>query len=851
MTQLSTFATLKIFGRTALRRLINRSTSVKFFGWRKTAAAKADDSARTATLHRSEKVSLVRRALRMWFPAMALFGLVLISFNSLFVLLDSVQLDEARSAPVLRMSPENFERLKQGVAITDEKSREAEIADTFRSAFSSIANWQTQAGIKLAQDRLAEKGIAGFSTLVPDSRWGGTLAYLSPEGRVRGLRAVGLYLAFINFVMLCTVFGLMCKNISSTDPALTWLWQFPVSRRVLFTAKLVEYVFDSPVLPVAALFYVTILCLSAAIFWQGLEIGILLAASAAVFSAAMRLAVEVFITQRLGRRTRGAIVAMAGGFGGLTMLIVMTGCNAQFLVESFINVASAMPTSLAWNPFTAGIGTEAMMNQVAGWWIVAPIATIVACILSVALAVRLTANGLACCQDSLRSSHSPAQSSVESRSKLGVLAWKEWLQIRRQPELSGQVLATPLGIAFMLYIAGYRSVTDFATNGGANIATTILVGCSYMLMIAATQMLTSEFKVLWLLQCQPRPLADIVRSKARVWAGIAIALSVPFIVGSIVMMPATAAAILVRVPFLFAALWLTAELIFALTALAASVTNEQKVTFRRSYWLTALVVSHASFAIYSHSWWMQLGALATLLVLNAAVRERALVELSWLSEPVETPPTQIYPMHAIFALVGFQTVMGAISAALVQRSDISTTANLAISYVGSAVVVSVACWYWMWQNELSTLPAVRRGPVLKPICWGLVSSCAAGLAVTMFLRIWNVNPQLPANALTSNLEHAAYDKWCLFSMWVIAAPLFEEWIIRGLMYHSLRRNWSILLSVSVTALLFATLHPVAGCISLLTLGTMTALATEKTKRLWPSMMIHAGYNFMIWLLVII
>ena len=90
----------------------------------------------------------------------------------------------------------------------------------------------------------------------------------------------------------------------------------------------------------------------------------------------------------------------------------------------------------------------------------------------------------------------------------------------------------------------------------------------------------------------------------------------------------------------------------------------------------------------------------------------------------------------------------------------------------------------------------------------------------------------------------------MFGIWVIAAPLFEEWIIRGLMYRSLRRTWGIAVSVTLSAILFATLHPVGGCISLITLGVMTALATEKTNRLWPSMTIHAGYNFMIWLLVV-
>ena len=93
----------------------------------------------------------------------------------------------------------------------------------------------------------------------------------------------------------------------------------------------------------------------------------------------------------------------------------------------------------------------------------------------------------------------------------------------------GQVLAAPIGVGLILYIGGYRNVMNLAVKGGTNISVAILAGVSYLLMIAATQMLTSELKNLWLLQCQPRPLADVVRSKARVWAVVAIGVSLPVI----------------------------------------------------------------------------------------------------------------------------------------------------------------------------------------------------------------------------------------------------------------------------------------------------------------------------------
>ena len=140
-----------------------------------------------------------------------------------------------------------------------------------------------------------------------------------------------------------------------------------------------------------------------------------------------------------------------------------------------------------------------------------------------------------------------------------------------------------------------------------------------MLMVAAGQMLTSEFKSLWLLQCQPRPLADVMRSKARVWAVISMCLSVPFVVTAIALRPAEAVTILFHAPFLLVSLWLLAEVIFGLTALAATVTNEQTVRFRRSNLLPLLVIGNLSVAIYSQNWWMELSALVTLAVFNATV----------------------------------------------------------------------------------------------------------------------------------------------------------------------------------------------------------------------------------------
>jgi len=790
----------------------------------------------------------------LWLPAAMLIGTVGLSLNTVFVIQGAINLEEARVAPVLTMSADCYSKLQKASQVAGPEERTREVEQALHQGFSSPAAWQSNAFQQLAKERFDEKGIAGFAPLKNESRFTGALAYLSPEGRVRAMRAVGFDLALLNLALLCVTFGLSSRQLTSGDPSLTWLWQFPVSRRVLFASKLIEYTFDNPIVPIAGLFYATATWLCGMSFFGGVGIGLVLGFSAGVAAAAVRLAAEAFLTQKIGRRTRGAIVAFLAAGGSFAMLVAMMGSNSQFLVESLIKVSNQLPDWCSHNVFTGGVGSDAMMDQRAAWWWIAPVTATVIAVLSVLLAVRLTRGGLVCGQDSVRGARSKEgakQRASSSSSRFGAMVWKELLQMRRQPEFAGQVLAAPLGIAFLVYLTGYGKVVEAATTGGTNISIAILVCVAYMLMVAAGQMLTSEFKSLWLLQCQPRPLADVLRSKSRVWALISMCVSVPFFVAAVVLRPSDAPTVLLQAPFILASLWLLAETIFGTTALAATITNEGTVRFRRSAMLLpALVLGNLSLAIQQQSLWMELGALVTLALFNATVRERQLVELSWLSEPVETPPKRVYPMHAVLALIVFQALINFSGGLLSTVEMLSPTAKLAISYFVAAAIVTAVFKTWMSENKLAVAPKPPRGPIVRPIFYGLTVSCVVGAAVVFVLTRFGAPNQLPANATSVAVAAAVYDKWFLLGMWVIAAPLFEEWMVRGVLYRSLRRSWSMWLSVAVSAVLFATLHPAAGCVALVTLGTMTALTVEKTGRLWPSIIVHAGYNFMIWTLCV-
>lgn len=863
MSRITAMSTLMLFGRTAMQRAINRSREMKLPQLKKAAATAenpesmsdpANDAApdqpsrRLGTRHRSQKQTLLSRSLGLWLPALALFGMLMMSLITMFVIVDAVRYSEASNAAVLRVPQECFDRLKHASETADTTERATQVNDAVSSEYSSGANWLTDAGRALAKERFEKQGIAAFQVRPADPRWGGSMATLTPAGRLTAMRATGTYVALVNMAIMCMAIGLMSRQLSGVDPSLTWLWQFPVSRRVLFSSKLMELACDNPAAPITSLFYACVLWTCGSTFLEGLGLGLLLGVAAAVTAAAIRLATEVYMIQRLRRATRGTFVAAVATVGSMSIMIIMLSNNSQFLIESFISGAAAMPGWVRWNPFTAGIGTEAMMTQAPAWWLVAPLTAVVVSFAAVQFSVALTRNGLATANDAARGPHKTTSAKAATPFWMGTAAWKNGLLLRRHPEHLAQVIVTPIAIIVMLYFSGYDKMIDLATQGAPQISVAILVSVSYMLMVASIQSMRSEAKQLWLLQCQPRPLADIVRTNARVWGAISIAVSLPFIGAAVAMRPGDALTILIRVPYLPAAIWLLAEVIFGLTALSTTINNDQVGRYsQRTMLIPMLMISDVSLAIYNQSWWAQLSSLAMLTILSAAIRERQLVELPWLSEPVATPPKKVYPMHGLLLIIGFEALMGAARAFLQDRPEFSAAELATVSYCAGAIMASAICAIWMYRNRLTLPELPARAGVAKRIIFGLVACCAAGLLLTLSLQWLNIDMTSQA-AGTVIIRRSIYDKWYWLVLYVVAAPVFEEWAFRGVLYRTLRRNWSIIPSVIVTTLLFVTMHPVASFPALIVLGATTAMTTEKTGRLWPSMLIHAGYNAMIWAL---
>jgi hypothetical protein len=86
------------------------------------------------------------------------------------------------------------------------------------------------------------------------------------------------------------------------------------------------------------------------------------------------------------------------------------------------------------------------------------------------------------------------------------------------------------------------------------------------------------------------------------------------------------------------------------------------------------------------------------------------------------------------------------------------------------------------------------------------------------------------------------DRLWLLVLVVAAAPVFEEFIFRGLIFGGLRRTLGLAVSVLASAAIFALVHPPIAVIPVFGLGVVAALVYDRTRLLIGPMAAHAVYN---------
>src|SRR5262249_44669602 len=146
---------------------------------------------------------------------------------------------------------EDYARLQKAASADESKQRDLEIESTFSMLLGTEGSWLANGAKEIATKKFHDVGIDAFESIHADGTWGGALAALEPAGRLEALKALGVFFLVLNIAAMSISIGMSKKSLNGDGPDLVWLFQFPVSRGVLLAAKLLEYMFEYPMILIA------------------------------------------------------------------------------------------------------------------------------------------------------------------------------------------------------------------------------------------------------------------------------------------------------------------------------------------------------------------------------------------------------------------------------------------------------------------------------------------------------------------------------------------------------------------------------------------------------------------------
>jgi membrane protease YdiL (CAAX protease family) len=211
-----------------------------------------------------------------------------------------------------------------------------------------------------------------------------------------------------------------------------------------------------------------------------------------------------------------------------------------------------------------------------------------------------------------------------------------------------------------------------------------------------------------------------------------------------------------------------------------------------------------------------------------------------LLDPAASPPARVSTSDGIIAAMMFFVVQG-ITLAIFMAAIHHISGNAVVTAYSVAGATTFALFRLVyWRSKTVGIPRIFGAGTFKAIGWGIgagLVAASAGAAYVFALRRLDLLQDVmreSARGLSANI-------WIPL-LAVVAAPIFEEFIFRGLIFGGLRRSLDALPAIVASAAVFAIVHPPASMIPVFGLGVCAALAFDRTKMLLAPMIAHGIYN---------
>jgi membrane protease YdiL (CAAX protease family) len=718
---------------------------------------------------------------------------------------------------------------------------------------------EENARVQHMRDVFAREGAAGFTPSNAQPFWVSSRTWpLSQDARSVFLISLSLVLLLWIPLIVFGSLGTNNKDLGQVEWSFEWLSTFPISMRALFASKLLAHAFLHPLVWVFLLPFFILIYVSAGCSLSAFPLGLGATIYMALLAGALVTIFEVAMRKYLSLSHLKNFQALFTVLGSASLLFFYASSNSTLIDSFLVRRARALPTWVTWNPFSLPLavipgvaslqvqwrllGLMTLMLMLAGWAALAGSAWLV--------------------RDGLVKAGGPYQGVRKARGNSSPRLWlrgipaHEMLLLARDRNLLVQVLVVPLMLPAYYLLLNKNLVSAVSGNFRHAAMLAFAVG-AYSFLSSAVPVLSREDKTLWYLLTFPQSLSSILAKKAAVWAVLGMTYG------------AVALAVITHFSHhlhrqawtdVLIALYGIGLYAFIGSGIGILATNlletVKQARFRTDmiylYMLLAAVYANA---IYSPSAWAKIAQIVLSTLLAIALWQKVRDFTPYILDPVARPPREVGLADGMIAALAFFAMQGLIFLFLRSVSEASFASQITIAYVVAGITVGVAAMLilsrqgigdiWETVGLVPSGVARRFSPVGRSLLVGAACGLVAAFGAFLYLRALNLFPQWQLwrqdAELTSFLTRAEKPFW-LILLTIVAAPVFEEFIFRGLVFRGLRRTTGPALAVIGSAALFALVHPPIAIIPVFGLGIAAAVSFERTGFLLAPIVAHCVYN---------
>lgn len=687
----------------------------------------------------------------------------------------------------------------------------------------------------------------GFSAAMPGPR-----VWNDPVLGPRMARALGLILTALILMLLFRSFA--AANMDLTDPSwsLEWFFTFPVRPSAIFAARLLQVTFLN------AFAWMTIFPLMSVILYaagwglRGWLPAALTTLSISAGIAGVQVVGETWLRRRLSRARLSNIVGLCTILQMLVLVSVMALVATPAALEWLIALAGRLPAGVEWLPTALPIGLchPGPRGPIA---IAAMLGALVAFPLASALiAQRMVRGGLVDQAASfLGRRRAQGQQAATSRLFRGFLG-KELLLLARDRTFLAQAIILPV-ILCIFQVLLNPALAQAASRDLQHAAAVAFLTGAYVVLMSGSRLLIGELKGMWLLYTLPHRLENLLFRKISLWSALG-----AFFAAVVWAMLAGQQEHIHAQDVFRAVLAIGGVAIYGfisagLSALGTDAASDRPRVGATIIYLNMLVGTAYAMAIYATSIWQSVVMVVLFVLVAGAIWQKVRERLPYLLDPTQQPPPRLAIGDAMIAALAFFSIQALCLLAL-SGSGWPTAALLTISTIAAGTLVVPASLMILSLRNIPHLMATiglrRPRQVPGQPAWPAAVARGAGLgalaAIAAAGYLWGIShlrwaQQVMQDSTLAELTRHGEFFWIVM-LAVLAAPIIEEYLFRGLLFQAMRRNLSPAAAAAASAAVFAAIHPPIAFPAVFLLGLAAAWTLRRTGLLASAIAAHMTYN---------